>query len=374
MLQNIPNDKILDVVRQGPTFPAKVAKQLGMGGDTVLVGAILSTLISSGEVKVSTIKIGGSPLYYLPEQESRLEEFIDHLNEKDRRTFKLLKDKKILQDDLQDPLTRVSLRAIKDFAKHFDISIQGHKIMFWRFYSESIDDAESSAKKVAKLPEIEQPKETKIESKEESKSVSIHKPEPETTTRTEIIEDSLIDKPEVQAVLEENISHKSEHVEHASEHEQKHAHVKHEHHEVHRSEHHDSASKSRIHHQKEAKAPKEHKPKTSSYDFFEIVKNHILSSGLDMISKEKIKKTEYDMVLKNHDTNEYIYCKAKDKSSVSEGDLAPAMIFAQSKKMPCLFISTGTLTKKAESMMGKELAGLKFEQILVNIQHTQQVN
>ena len=75
MLQNIPNEKILEIVRLGPTFPAKVAKALGGGGDTMLIGAILSTLISSGDLKVSTLKVGGSPLYYVPEQESKLKIF-----------------------------------------------------------------------------------------------------------------------------------------------------------------------------------------------------------------------------------------------------------------------------------------------------------
>jgi hypothetical protein len=105
MLQNIPKEKVLEIVKQGPTYPAKIAKQLGSGGDTMLIGAILSTLISTGEVKVSSLKIGGTPLYYTPDQESKLEDFLDYLNEKDKRTFDLLKEQKILQDSEQDPLT-----------------------------------------------------------------------------------------------------------------------------------------------------------------------------------------------------------------------------------------------------------------------------
>jgi hypothetical protein len=84
---------------------------------------------------------------------------------------------------------------------------------------------------------------------------------------------------------------------------------------------------------------------------------------LDVISKEKVKKTEYDLVLKNHENNEYIYCKAKDKPTINEGDLAPALIFAQNKKMPCLFLSTGELTKTAGILITREFSGLKFEKI-----------
>ena len=90
-----------------------------------------------------------------------------------------------------------------------------------------------------------------------------------------------------------------------------------------------------------------------------------MSKNLDIISKEKIKKTEYDLILKNHEKGEYIYCKAKDKSSINEGDLAPALIFAQNKKMPCLFISTGDLSKSAELTLVREFKGMTFEKIIV---------
>lgn len=413
MLQNIPKEKVLEVVKQGPTFPAKVAKQLGMGGDTVLVGAILSTLISTGEVKVSTIKIGGSPLYYLPEQESRLEEFIDHLNDKDRKTLKLLKEQKVLQDDLQDPLIRVSLRAIKDFAKHFDITIQGQRFSFWRFYTEPLEDAESLAKKVLRTKSSES---SEAESKTESRSgivstatsASISVPASAITSTTSSYESQMNVSastheiisaagpvaenrtaetihsaqaspkthsevhpdvhPDAQTLLEDSKEARP-HV-HIQEHDHTHA-AKHEHHESHHEspqphhvEHHD-VTKARSHHVKDTK-PKEPKAKALTYDFLEVVKKHLAAQALDILSTEKIKKTEYNMILKNHDANEYIYCKAKDKSGVSEGDLAPALIFAQSKKMPCLFISTGMLTKNAEQMMNAELKGLKFERILVS--------
>jgi hypothetical protein len=368
MLQNIPKDKILEVVKQGPTFPAKVAKQLGAGGDTVLIGAVLSTLISTGDVKVSSLKIGGSPLYYIPEHESKLEDYVDHLNEKDRKTFKLLKEAKVLQDSAQDPLARVSLRTIKDFAKPFEISVQGQKVLFWRFYNLSLDDAEPLAKAAAKKISAEQPKqESKPELKSEPKFESKSESESFTATEHKAMTDGRVAveaHAEVQEILEEHKPAKQtveeELLKHEHTHEPKHTHIDHERHE--------KAAKPKVHQPKTPKTPKESKPKIpkAEYNFFELILNHVASMKLDVISKEKIKKSEYDLILKNHDTNEYFYCKAKDKSSVSESDLAPALIFAQHKRMPCLFMTTGELTKKAESMLGKELSGLKFEHIPVN--------
>jgi hypothetical protein len=352
MLQNIPKEKVLEIVRQGPTFPAKVSKQLGGGADTLLIGAILSTLISTGDVKVSSLKIGGSPLYYVPEQEPKLEEYLDHLNDKDRKTFNLLKDSKVLQDSEQDPLTRVSLRGIKDFAKLFEITVQGQKFLFWRFYTEPLSSAESLAKKAVKQVSIEQPgQELRSEPKPEPRSSLVIEPKP-------IFVEKVVEKPiakpsEIQAVLEEHKLPVQ-----GPELEQKHVRAK--------REHHEKTLKPKSHQPKVPKTPKVPKPKKPAYDFFEIIKAYFASKGLDIISKEKIKKTEYDIILKDNNTDEYIYCKAKDKSSISEGDLAPALIFAQSKKMLCLFVSMGELTKKAESMMGKELSGLRFERIIMN--------
>jgi hypothetical protein len=381
MLQNIPRNKILDIVKQGPTFPAKIAKQLGAGGDTMLIGAILSTLISTGEVRVSSIKVGASPLYYVPDNESKLEDYIDHLNDKDRKVFKLLKEEKVLQDSEQDPLTRVSLRTIKDFAKSFEILHQGQKLLFWRFYDLHLNEAESLAKSIVKKISIEQPKpEHEIESRSESRQELRQEPRSEerrvelghsvvaeTRQAVEIHSERHAEAhAEVRDALEEHRSAVQDRpLVHVHEHEQKHEHAAHEQ----DDEHHEKLTKSKSHQPKTSKIPKVLKPQVSKveYNFFELILNHVASMKLDVISKEKIKKSEYDLILKNHDTNEYIYCKAKDKSVVSESDLAPALIFAQHKRMPCLFMTTGELTKKAELMLGKELSALKFEKIMMNI-------
>jgi hypothetical protein len=354
MLQNIPTGKILEIVRQGPTFPAKIAKQLGGGGDTMLIGAILSTLISSGDIKVSTLKVGGTPVYYVPEQESKLEDFLNYLNEKDKKTFRLLKESKVLQDSSQDPLTRVSLRTIKDFAKPFEIDYKGQKVLFWRFYSLSKEDASSLAKKIvsdvnvvgdAKAVEV---REQASEQKQEHQPSLILEPKPVAVEKPAVVQQVLEEHTPTPAASSEKIHEK--HSKPAM---------------VPKMPKTSKAPKpAKV--PKVPKVPKAPKPSKVEYNFFELILNHVASKKLDVISKEKIKKTEYDLVLKNHETNEYIYCKAKDKSVISEADLAPALIFAQNKKMPCLFISTGELTKTASILITREFSGLKFERIVVS--------
>lgn len=338
-LTNIPKEKILEIVRLGPTFPSKIAKQLGNGADTMLVGAILSTLISTGDIKVSTVKIGGTPLYYIPEQESKLEEFITYLNEKDKATFRLIKEQKVLQDSTQDPLIRVSLRTIKDFAKPFEVNYQNKKITFWRFYNLTTEEATIIANnKLLQAAQLEQ----NIINANNQKTINIETIEnakAESNNTKQIIQplsEILISKHEKETLSDERVNNEipvnSEKI----------------------------ATKHATH------ITKKQEPKESSEnekDFYEIIKTHITSKNLDIVSKEKVKKTEYNLILKNHDNNEYIYCKAKDKKTITEGDLAPALIFAQNKKMTCLFISTGSLSKKAELMIHKDFSAMTFEQI-----------
>ena len=328
MMQNIPKEKVLEIVKQGPTIPNKIAKTLG--ADTIIIGAVLSTLASSGEIKVSKIKIGGTPLYYVPDQEVRLEEFIDHLGEKDRKTFQLLKEKKILQDSLQDPLIRVSLKSIPDFAKPFEAVINGKKELFYRFFLIAKDEAGSYVKteKPVDIKDIIaehlEKSADNLSEKHEVVHIEKHADKISDVKSKEIIKETEDEKLRLEEPVQEEKKEESEKTE-------------------------EKTSKSKI----------------IREDFFEMIKTFIHNKNLDIINKEKIKKSEYSLVLKNHDENEYIFCKAKDKKTISDGDLATAFVFAQNKKMPCLFITTGKLTKKADSMMHKEFSGMRFEQITI---------
>ncbi|HLC90905.1 MAG TPA: hypothetical protein VJI15_03990, partial [Candidatus Nanoarchaeia archaeon] len=67
-------DRILSFLKMtGPTLPTKVAKHIGT--EIIIASAHLSDLASRGKVKISKLKVGGSPLYYLPGQEEQLYPF-----------------------------------------------------------------------------------------------------------------------------------------------------------------------------------------------------------------------------------------------------------------------------------------------------------
>jgi hypothetical protein len=327
MMQNIPKDKILEVVKEGPTIPAKIVKRVG--GDTMLVGAILSTMISNGDICYSNIKIGGSPLYYVKGDEEKLEQFTDHLNEKDRRTFNILKEKKVLQDTTQDPLVRVSLKTIKDFAKQFDYEGK----LFWRFYSVDKDEAMKIAEEIFRKDIPKHIENTQYE-KSEYKAQVEHS---EKVDKKEEVDKKENNQQNIKPILVEENRSVSQKI----------------------------IIENKIIEPKTYKSEKHVKSDEDieKKDFFESIRIHIHNKGLDIVGKEKIKKSEYDLVLKNHDTNEYIFCKAKDKKTINEGDLSTAFVYAHNKKMPCMFLTTGSLTKKAETMIQKEFKDMVIEKI-----------
>jgi hypothetical protein len=125
----------------GPVIPNQIKKALG--GDITLISAILSELKSAGKVQVSDTKVGGSPTYYVKGQEAKLQSLGRYLNEKDRKAFELLRDKKILRDYDLSTLLRVNMRKIKDFAVPLTVKVKDEKEIFWKWYLMDNQDAEN---------------------------------------------------------------------------------------------------------------------------------------------------------------------------------------------------------------------------------------
>ncbi len=77
-------DKILSLIKlKGPVLPREISKDLGL--DSLFTAAHLSELVDQNKMKLSNAKIGGSPVYYLEGQESKLIRLVEYLNEKDMR-------------------------------------------------------------------------------------------------------------------------------------------------------------------------------------------------------------------------------------------------------------------------------------------------
>lgn len=124
--------KILSLTRSAPVLPTQVAKSLGI--DSLMSGAMLSEMVSKGLLRVSRLKVGGSPVYYAPDHPEHLKEFMSHLNEKDRKTAALLEEKGVLRDRDQDPVVRVGLQNLRDFAVPLTVQYGGQEELFYQWF------------------------------------------------------------------------------------------------------------------------------------------------------------------------------------------------------------------------------------------------
>jgi len=142
----------------GPSIPIKLSSHLKV--DTLLASAFLADLLSDKQIKISNMKVGNSPIYFLAGQEPELINFSHYLGGKEREAFELIKDKKILKDMNQNPPIRVALRSIKDFAFPFRVRDE----LFWRYYLIDHDEALGKvSEKIEKIERTEKPKTHVIE-------------------------------------------------------------------------------------------------------------------------------------------------------------------------------------------------------------------
>ncbi len=133
-------EKILAMAKSAPVLPSAVAKTLAT--NSIMAGAMLSEMCDKGILKTSTLKVGGSPLYYVPGNETQLLNHLGSLNEKDRQTVQKLKEEKIIRENTADPLTRVSLAQVKDFAKPLQVTYNNQKEIFWKWFETTDKEAE----------------------------------------------------------------------------------------------------------------------------------------------------------------------------------------------------------------------------------------
>ena len=155
MAGNLITDRVKQLVRmRGPVIPSQISKEIGT--NILMASAILSELASKNDVKISSVKFGGTPLYYVPGQEPKLQNYLTSLAQKEREAFEQLKSNGVLSDTSLDPATRVALRQIKDFAKPLDVSINGEAYLFWKWYLLANEEAEVHIKKIMGLTEVEE--------------------------------------------------------------------------------------------------------------------------------------------------------------------------------------------------------------------------
>lgn len=298
-------ERILNLVKSGPVQPTNLGKVLNT--NSLLASAMLSEMASKGLLKISSLKVGSSPLYYFPEHPEHLLDYMQHLNEKDRKTADLLKEKKVLRDSDLSPLQKVCARNIKDFALPLEVTIGESKEVFWKWFLLSDDDASDLIKQMLESEPVE--KETK-EEKVEPKEKKVVPEKPKAKPKKELPEEEPVVS-ELQKIEEPQQSIKPVFVDMGD-------------------------------------------------PFLKKVKSFLENSSIIIHEVNTIKKkTEFDLVIEIPSPvgNLFYFCKAKNSKRISNADLSSAYVQGQLKKLPVVFLSPGMLTKPAQVFM-KDLKGL----------------
>lgn len=302
-----PKDKVLQLVRmRGPVIPSNIHKEIGM--DLMMTSAILSEMVEKGMLRISSVKIGGSPLYYAPGQEHRLQEYSNKLHEKDKRVYDLLNSKGILRDKALDPLTRVALRQIKDFAKPLEVTIGEDREIFWKWYLLPTDQTEPLIRTALGFAEEKKPEPVP----EPAPAVQAQKPAQQTKLPQKPI------MPTEQVLL-----------------------------------------------QKAAVAERKQEKQKAEDSFVKRIMDYFRKNSIIIEEQKAIRKAEIDFIIKVPSAVGELryYCKAKNKKRSNDADLSAAYVQGQLRKLPVLFLTTGELAKAAKGMLEREFAGITIKKV-----------
>ncbi len=322
-------DTVLDIVKDmGPLLPAEivseVSKRTGQQRDMFFIGAVLSELISAGNVKMSHAKIGGSRLYYFQGQEEKLSKLYDYLNDKEKKAYDLLVENKVLRGAEQEPAIRVALSQLKDFSKPIEVKLKETET-FWRWHLFPIEEAKKSIKEIVSK-EIDA-------LRDEGKSKT-----PEMEAKPTRHEEPIVQQPS------------AEHRQEKPKEKQKN----------------EEATGGFI-----APQPKAHEKQaklsdTSDVDdddFGKNAKDFLISKKARILSGNILKKSsecEFEVEAESALGVIRMYVFAKSKKKLNETDLGYAYVRAKNRNLELCFLSPGELTKKAKDMLDDELKSIVF--------------
>jgi hypothetical protein len=321
-------DKIISLLKsKGPLVPNEIKKVLG--GDTMILGAVLSELANRGFVRISYLKKGGSPFYFIPGQESQLERFTEFLNPKDQKTQELLKQEKVVQDHALELFYRVSLRQIKDFAKSFTIQTAQGDVLFWRYYLLSEQEARDFLRqKYAPKQAPQQQSSSSTTDAAQSPVASSTKQSAAPTTKTQSEAAPQTSTSQQQPTFEKKSNTTSS-----------------------KSASTDSSSQQQL----------STRPTLASSPFYDAVCDYFAQAEITVLEEKMITKDrEYEFLIQVSSAvgRMDMFCLARNKKKLNQNDVAPALLKAKKHELPCFFLTNGAFTKKSKDIIKKEYKGV----------------
>ena len=298
-------EQILALAQNKPLLPNDVAKVLNT--NMLMAAAMLSELSATKKLRVSRLKVGSSPLYFLPQKEEQLVDFLGSLSEKDRQTAEALRMNKVMKDSAQDPLTRVSLRQIGDFSRALTVTIESNDELFWKWFLVSDLEALEVIKSIVGGKKAVPEKEAVEAVKEKSRVVGSE------AMAQEMSQQQAVLVPVKQVSVADNSK----------------------------------------------------RVMVSKDDFSKRVDSFFSSANINIIEQKMLKKGKegvYVIELPSAVGRLTYYCKSKGKKSITEADVSQAFVEGQLRKLPVLMVSSGELNKKAKELL-QQLKGVSFQKV-----------
>ena len=298
-------EAVVSYVRQhGPLLPVKISKELNT--NILFASAILGELVSNKKLKLTSVKAGGSPFYYIGGQEVKLQQLSRFLGGKEKEAYEVIREKGVIRDRGAEPWQRVALRSIKDYAVPLEVEINGQVEVFWKWYLLSNELVKQRLEgllksKGAVKEEIKVEKDVKEEIKKISEPV-VEKIEPK---KVEEVKEEL----KVQQTLR----------------------------------------------------PVKKVSRKVVDDFYEEIYGYLEEQGISVTEDEVLKKGKecvFTVLLPSKFGNLSYLVYAKDKKTVNDSDLVLAMEEGKVRKLPVIFLSTGSLTKKGAVYLKKHVGDL----------------
>lgn len=341
--------RALDYLRShGPSVPVAVGKHLGT--NSMLAGAVLSDLKEKGELRISRLKVGGSPLYYLQGQETDLLKFRNHLDAKEREVLTELEQRQVMRENACSPLQRVALRNSQDFAIPLDVTFKGGKETFWKWFAVPDADAEGIIRSMINPQSEEAP--AKKTATHPTQQQSLHheapmRPAPVQSTPTPSrVTQTPTPKTTASPTTQTTVAAPAAHVP---------------------TPQHAPATaplpQSNLLEEQQHLAPPQ---ASASDDFLMSLHRFFAQNNIKIVSQQCVKKkAEYDFVLRLPSSVGELtyYCKAKSKRRISDMDISAAFVQGQLRKLPVLFLSPGELAKKAQELISHELHALTYKRV-----------
>ena len=349
-------DRIVDLSKNSPLQPTSLSKLLST--NSLFASAMLSEMTGKGLLKVSHLKVGSSPLYYAADHPEHLLNFIVNLNEKERRVAELLKEKGVLRESSLDPLQRVCVRNIKDFARPLDVSMGESKEVFWKWFLLSEDQTNAVIQQLLEPSALPEKKAEVPASSSSPLSVTVLSPLPSPVSSSLAPAPAPIPTPIPAVVPEPQKVAESKKIEVPA------APISSEFPKI-KKQLPKSSVQENIPHAEDVR--EEIRPIVVDNGdlflkrvrfFFE--RNKIVIRELTTVKK----KIEFDFVIEVPSPlgNLIYFCKAKNNKRISNSDLSNAYVQGQLNKLPVVFLSPGELAKPAKIFM-KDLKGLTVSRL-----------